>query len=75
MLIWVITQMIACDNEGNCPYEWFHLTCVGLKQPTPEKRHCSICSENMTKGNTGTRREGKSKTAFHFRISVCIVLS
>ena len=59
MLIWVITQMIACDNEGNCPYEWFHLTCVGLKQPTPEKWYCSICSANMTKGSTGTRKGRK----------------
>ncbi|KAF9053321.1 hypothetical protein BJ165DRAFT_1413483 [Panaeolus papilionaceus] len=36
-------DMIACDNEGGCPYEWFHLACVGLKQPTPEKWYCSTC--------------------------------
>ncbi|KAF9488496.1 hypothetical protein BDN71DRAFT_1457120 [Pleurotus eryngii] len=36
-------DMIACDNEGKCPYEWFHLGCVGLKQPTPEKWYCSEC--------------------------------
>ncbi|CAA7271140.1 unnamed protein product [Cyclocybe aegerita] len=36
-------DMIACDNEGGCPYEWFHLSCVGLKQPPAEKWFCSVC--------------------------------
>lgn len=29
-------QMVACDNE-NCPWEWFHLGCVGLDKPPPAK--------------------------------------
>ncbi|KAG6814498.1 hypothetical protein H0H92_000023 [Tricholoma furcatifolium] len=41
-------DMIACDNEGGCPFEWFHLSCVGLKQPTPEKWYCSICAPTMS---------------------------
>ncbi|RDB20954.1 Chromatin modification-related protein YNG2 [Hypsizygus marmoreus] len=41
-------DMIACDNEGGCPFEWFHLSCVGMKQPTPEKWYCSVCLNNMT---------------------------
>ncbi|GLB34861.1 putative chromatin modification-related protein [Lyophyllum shimeji] len=44
-------DMIACDNEGDCPFEWFHLSCVGMKQPTPEKWYCSVCLQNMA-GNT-----------------------
>ena len=26
-------EMVACDNTGNCPKEWFHLNCVGLAKP------------------------------------------
>ncbi|KAG6898340.1 hypothetical protein C0992_009015 [Termitomyces sp. T32_za158] len=40
-------DMIACDNEGGCPFEWFHLSCVGMKQPTPEKWYCSVCAPTM----------------------------
>ena len=43
-------EMVACDNE-NCPREWFHLRCAGLKEAPgedckfrmlvlPGKRHC-----------------------------------
>jgi len=56
--------MIACDNEGGCPYEWFHLACVNLKQPTPEKWYCSACTKEMglttsTPGATGGRKGRK----------------
>ncbi|PFH46077.1 hypothetical protein AMATHDRAFT_156523 [Amanita thiersii Skay4041] len=54
-------DMIACDNEGNCPYEWFHLSCVGLKQPTPEKWYCSVCTASLTKGSTTSTRKGRKK--------------
>ena len=26
-------EMVACDNAGKCPKEWFHLECVGLTRP------------------------------------------
>ncbi|KAF8800528.1 hypothetical protein BYT27DRAFT_6833664 [Phlegmacium glaucopus] len=52
-------DMIACDNEDGCPYEWFHLACVGLKQPTPEKWYCSACSKD--KGIPTTTRKGRRK--------------
>ena len=29
-------DMVACDNK-NCPYEWFHLTCMGLERPPSSK--------------------------------------
>ncbi|KAJ8522929.1 hypothetical protein ONZ45_g612 [Pleurotus djamor] len=61
-------DMIACDNEGKCPFEWFHLGCVGLKQPTPEKWYCSECSKTNAgplKGSTGAvaanGRKGRKK--------------
>ncbi|KAK7064570.1 chromatin modification-related protein [Favolaschia claudopus] len=37
-------DMIACDNDG-CKYEWFHLACVQLSQPTPDKWYCRDCIE------------------------------
>ena len=33
-------QMIACDNK-DCPVEWFHYACVGLKTPPKGKWFCS----------------------------------
>jgi hypothetical protein len=37
-------QMIACEND-QCPYEWFHLECVGLKEPPSESVvwYCPEC--------------------------------
>ncbi|XBW38643.1 hypothetical protein QEN19_004231 [Hanseniaspora menglaensis] len=38
-------EMIACDNK-NCPYEWFHLQCVGLtKLPSNNKWYCPHCKK------------------------------
>ncbi|SGZ41088.1 related to Transcriptional regulatory protein PHO23 [Hanseniaspora guilliermondii] len=42
-------EMIACDNKG-CPYEWFHLQCVGLtKLPSNNKWYCPHCKKNKKK--------------------------
>ncbi|KAI8895052.1 hypothetical protein BC833DRAFT_602576 [Globomyces pollinis-pini] len=39
-------EMIACDNQM-CPYEWFHLECVGLSAPPTGVWFCTKCrSEN-----------------------------
>ncbi|PPQ71563.1 hypothetical protein CVT26_010420 [Gymnopilus dilepis] len=58
-------DMIACDNEGGCPYEWFHLACVGLKQPTPEKWYCSVCIKTVKDVDVATttapQRKGRKK--------------
>ena len=37
-------DMVGCENK-DCPYEWFHLDCVGLKKPPGEKDtwYCSEC--------------------------------
>ncbi|KAF5364597.1 hypothetical protein D9758_005611 [Tetrapyrgos nigripes] len=40
-------DMIACDNDTECPYEWFHLTCVGLSKPLPDKWYCQICEPKV----------------------------
>jgi hypothetical protein len=39
-------KMIACDND-NCPYEWFHFSCEGLKQAPIGTWYCSFCTENI----------------------------
>eukprot|EP00035_Acanthoeca_spectabilis_P039323 m.61171 g.61171 ORF g.61171 m.61171 type:complete len:226 (+) comp9545_c0_seq1:533-1210(+) len=45
-------EMVGCDEEG-CPHgEWFHLVCVGLRQPPPtdHKWFCPECrAANMGK--------------------------
>ncbi|KAJ7456590.1 hypothetical protein FB451DRAFT_1276513 [Mycena latifolia] len=52
-------DMIACDND-DCPYEWFHLSCVQLTQPTPEKWYCKECVEKgFAAGPTGQRKGRK----------------
>lgn len=41
-------EMIACDNE-ECPYEWFHLECVGLKSIPKSSYFCPVCAPNFKK--------------------------
>ena len=40
--------MIACDND-DCPYEWFHVSCVGLDSIPQGEWHCKDCYQSMTK--------------------------
>ena len=39
-------QMIGCDND-ECPYQWFHLSCVNLKPPLPDQWFCPDCAPKM----------------------------
>ena len=48
-------QMIACDNP-ECPYQWFHLPCVGLKPPLPEHFYCSECIGKGAQKKKGRRK-------------------
>ncbi|KAI1334739.1 inhibitor of growth proteins N-terminal histone-binding-domain-containing protein [Xylariaceae sp. FL0016] len=41
-------DMVACDND-DCPYEWFHWNCVGLKSEPVGRWFCPSCSETMKK--------------------------
>lgn len=41
-------NMVACDNE-DCPYEWFHWGCVGLKSDPKGMWYCPECSEKLKK--------------------------
>ncbi|KAK0657603.1 inhibitor of growth proteins N-terminal histone-binding-domain-containing protein [Cercophora newfieldiana] len=41
-------DMVACDND-DCPYEWFHWSCVGLKSEPNGTWYCPECNEAMRK--------------------------
>lgn len=41
-------DMVACDND-DCPYEWFHWSCVGLKSEPNGTWYCPVCTEKMKK--------------------------
>ena len=41
-------DMVACDNE-DCPYEWFHWGCVGLKSEPNGTWYCPVCTEERKK--------------------------
>jgi len=44
-------EMIGCDNE-ECPVEWFHFECVGLKESVKGKWYCPLC-RGKVKPTTG----------------------
>jgi Inhibitor of growth proteins N-terminal histone-binding/PHD-finger len=37
-------EMVACDNP-ECPAEWYHYACVGLRMPPKGKWLCPECSQ------------------------------
>ncbi|PAV21020.1 4 histone acetyltransferase complex component yng2 [Pyrrhoderma noxium] len=51
-------EMIGCDNDS-CPYQWFHLGCVGLKAPLPDHWYCDECLKSL--GGGGGGRKGRRK--------------
>ncbi|KIJ69873.1 hypothetical protein HYDPIDRAFT_78556 [Hydnomerulius pinastri MD-312] len=55
-------EMIACDNP-DCPYQWFHLPCVNLKQPLPERWFCAECTKRGmgAPATSGPGRKGRKK--------------
>jgi len=51
-------DMIGCDNAA-CPYQWFHISCVGVKTPLPDKWYCPECIK--TKNAASEKRKGRKK--------------
>lgn len=39
-------DMVGCDNE-ECPYEWFHFACVGMKKQPKGAWYCDECRSKM----------------------------
>ena len=41
-------EMIGCDNR-ECPIEWFHFQCVGLKEKPKGRWYCPQCAQERKK--------------------------
>lgn len=41
-------EMVGCDGE-QCQREWFHLPCIGFKNPPKGKWYCDECQAKMKK--------------------------
>jgi len=51
-------EMIACDGPDCQSGEWFHLSCVGLKEGhVPVQWWCPDCEKKLNNGDNGTRRK------------------
>lgn len=48
-------EMVACDGP-NCKYEWFHYTCVDLKEPPKGTWYCPDCRQDMAKNKLKRKR-------------------
>jgi len=54
-------DMVACDND-DCPFEWFHWSCVGLKSEPNGTWYCPVCVKKMEEaGGAGTAAAGGSR--------------
>ncbi|KUI65383.1 Inhibitor of growth protein 1 [Cytospora mali] len=49
--------MVLCENES-CPYEWFHIECLGLKteKNLPKLWYCPECKDGREGGRRATKR-------------------
>lgn len=51
-------DMVACDND-NCPREWFHWPCVGLKAEPDGAWFCPDCTAEREKEKAGKKKSMK----------------
>ncbi|GMH35107.1 hypothetical protein BSKO_02975 [Bryopsis sp. KO-2023] len=47
-------EMVGCDGV-DCPIEWFHFECVGLKEKPKGKWYCPECTERRLSAKGGRR--------------------
>ena len=43
-------NMVACDND-DCPYEWFHWSCVGITSEPKGSWYCPDCRKKKGRGH------------------------
>ncbi|KAJ7620969.1 hypothetical protein FB45DRAFT_928004 [Roridomyces roridus] len=55
-------DMIACDDDG-CPFEWFHLSCLGLEITPDGTWYCDTCKPKHRNKRGGGGRGGRRKAA------------
>ncbi|KAI9275538.1 hypothetical protein BDA99DRAFT_495744 [Phascolomyces articulosus] len=61
-------EMVGCDGE-HCPYEWFHMECVGLTAPPKGSWYCDEClAENQKHRQTTPTRKGSSSGQSHKKL-------
>ena len=56
---------IRCD-ESNCPFTWYHLTCIGLNNAPPGKWICPQCqarTQEISKKESGPKKRGVAMKA------------
>jgi len=51
-------SMVACDN-AECPYEWFHWSCVGITKEPQGRWYCDECRGRMLALGEGLGAGGK----------------
>ncbi|KAF9645511.1 hypothetical protein BDM02DRAFT_3189658 [Thelephora ganbajun] len=57
--------MVGCDDE-DCRYQWFHVGCVGLKDPPEGGWYCPECTARRGQKHTGgASRKGRRKNPGH----------
>ncbi|KIX97371.1 uncharacterized protein Z520_06823 [Fonsecaea multimorphosa CBS 102226] len=53
-------EMVACDRD-DCPRQWFHLECIGLKSvPKSAKWYCEECKEVLARSERTGGGKGKN---------------
>ncbi|PWN53326.1 hypothetical protein IE53DRAFT_384214 [Violaceomyces palustris] len=40
-------EMIGCDSDDPECKEWFHIGCVGVSKPLPQKWYCAECAQKL----------------------------
>jgi len=54
--------MVACDNADCNSGQWFHLSCVGLKEgQVPDNWFCPDCEKKQSSGDGSRRRRNATK--------------
>ncbi|SCV01786.1 LAME_0G18514g1_1 [Lachancea meyersii CBS 8951] len=48
-------EMVACDGP-NCKFEWFHYTCVNLKEPPKGSWYCPDCRQELANSRLKKRK-------------------
>ena len=60
-------EMVGCDGE-NCPYEWFHMECVGLTAPPKGSWYCDEClAENKSRKSNITSATSSGQSSSHHK--------
>lgn len=52
--------MVGCDND-DCPYEWFHLACLGMTHAPTGNWLCDNCKPGGGPKKTATPADKKRK--------------